>query len=146
MSKRRLMTDPRLSAAGTAARRAAQPVQPRPLTALMRMSALAVVLTCLAGVLEVHAGCIDGKRAKCSSGGQAGEKECINGRWGPCEIAPDPEPPPPAPPPRPGAVTVSDGPVITADDLSKFNAKWMQPDQINAAKGELEYYVYNQKS
>jgi hypothetical protein len=90
-----------LHGAGTAARRAAAPVETRPMTALMRLMPWAVGLACLAVVTAAHALCTEGKIVSCSIGGQAGTKECLGGHWGPCEIAPEPDPDPPPPPPPP---------------------------------------------
>jgi hypothetical protein len=65
----------------------------------MRLSALAIVLTCLAGVPEGHAGCDDdAEPVACSIDGQPGTKECVNGKWGPCVLddsAPSPQAPRP---------------------------------------------------
>jgi hypothetical protein len=83
-----------LHGSGSAARRAAEPIQTRTRTPLMRMISLAVVIAFLAVVNEANAMCIDETIASCSIGGQAGTKECIGGHWGPCEI--------PAAPPEPG--------------------------------------------
>src|ERR1019366_6052843 len=47
----------------------------------------------------------------------------------------------PPPPPPPQFVTISDGTEISADDIAKFDAKWMQPadraNQVNGARCAL---------
>lgn len=40
---------------------------------------------------EASAGCMDGKISNCKKGDLPGKKECINGKWGPCEVEPEAE-------------------------------------------------------
>ena len=60
---------------------------------LMKTTA-AAVLAYLAIVTEVNALCVDGNIGLCTSGGQAGTRECVEGHWGPCEIPDNPNSPP----------------------------------------------------
>ena len=43
----------------------------------------------------------------------------------------------------PGLITVSGGPLIRASDIAKFNAKWMQPFQLEQAKGMAGWSLLN---
>jgi hypothetical protein len=56
-------------------------------------------------ISEAYAACVDGTKVSCLVGNTVGTKECIGGRFAPCDITMPPPPPPP--PPYPPVTQIS---------------------------------------